>query len=76
MCRKIVCYVILAVYDKKLVKLFGEPVEVNAKILNLPGISGHADKQQLTDWAGAVAQNTPKKFFIVHGEGSIYRTMR
>ena len=28
----------------KEVKLFGETVHVNAEILNLPGISGHADK--------------------------------
>ena len=48
-------------------RLFGETVEVNAKILNLPGISGHADKDQLTHWAGAFAQCAPK-FFIVHGE--------
>jgi len=51
----------------KQVRLFGETVEVNAKILNLPGISGHADKDQLTHWAGAFAQCAPK-FFIVHGE--------
>lgn len=52
----------------KQVKLFGEPVEVNAKILNLPGISGHADKGQLTNWAGAFKEHAPRKFFIVHGE--------
>ena len=26
------------------VKLFGEPVEVKAKITQLPGLNGHADK--------------------------------
>lgn len=52
------------------VRLFGETVEVNAKILNLPGISGHADKNQLTDWAGAFADSAPK-FFIVHGEDTV-----
>lgn len=55
----------------KQVKLFGEQVEVNAKILNLPGISGHADMRQLTEWAGAFAQNPPQKFFIVHGEDTV-----
>ena len=52
----------------KQVRLFGETVEVNAKILNQPGISGHADQGQLTKWAGAFAGHAPKKFFIVHGE--------
>ena len=54
----------------KQVRLFGETVEVNAKILNLPGISGHADKGQLTRWAGEFAESAPK-FFIVHGEDTI-----
>ena len=51
----------------KQIRLFGETVEVSAKILNLPGISGHADKDQLTQWAGAFSESAPK-FFIVHGE--------
>lgn len=34
----------------KKVKLFGEEIEVRASIVNLPGISGHADKNQLTEW--------------------------
>ena len=55
----------------KKVKLFGETVEVKAKILNLPGISGHADKDQLTRWAGAFEESRPKKFFIVHGEDTL-----
>lgn len=48
------------------VKLFGEEVEVRAKIVNLPGISGHADMNQLTEWARAFG-NTPTKVFVVHG---------
>lgn len=55
----------------KQVKLFGEVVEVNARILNLPGISGHADRAQLTRWAGAFKDSAPKKFFIVHGEDTV-----
>ncbi len=49
------------------VKLFGEEVEVRAKIINLPGISGHADKQQLVEWVKAFG-NTPAKVFVVHGD--------
>lgn len=51
----------------KEVKLFGETVNVRATIENLPGISGHADKNMLTDWIGALKQ-PPKKIFVVHGE--------
>ena len=54
----------------KEVKLFGEPIEVHAKIENLPGISGHADRDHLTEWAAAV-ETPPKKVFIVHGEDKV-----
>ena len=37
----------------KEVKLFGEEVTVNARIENLPGISGHADRTGLIKWAKA-----------------------
>uniref|UniRef100_UPI0040573BFD MBL fold metallo-hydrolase RNA specificity domain-containing protein n=1 Tax=Agathobacter sp. TaxID=2021311 RepID=UPI0040573BFD len=49
------------------VKLFGEEVEVRAKIVNLPGISGHADLPHLLAWIKAFG-NTPKRVFVVHGE--------
>lgn len=55
----------------KKVRLFGEEVEVNAKICNLPGISGHADVDHLSKWAGEFAGKPPKKFFIVHGEDDL-----
>lgn len=51
-------------------KLFGEVVEVRAKILNLPGISGHADVNQLLRWVGAFS-GRPEKVFVVHGEDSV-----
>ena len=54
----------------KKVKLFGEEIEVKANIVNLPGISGHADRDHLTKWISAFSENPPKKVFIVHGEES------
>lgn len=51
------------------VKLFGEEIEVKASIVNLPGISGHADKNQLTEWLAAI-KNKPEHVFVVHGEES------
>lgn len=52
----------------KTVKLFGEEIEVLANIVNLPGISGHADKDHLVEWIKHV--KNPSKVFIVHGEES------
>lgn len=54
----------------KEVRLFGETVEVQAKIENLPGISGHADINQLTKWVGAF-ETKPKRVFVVHGEDKV-----
>lgn len=51
------------------VKLFGETVEVKAKIVNLPGISGHADKDHLIKWISNF-ESKPKRVFVVHGEES------
>lgn len=52
------------------VKLFGEEVEVRAKIVNLPGISGHADQPHLLEWVKAFG-NTPTKVFVVHGNEDV-----
>ena len=52
------------------VRLFGEPIKVNAKILTLAGISGHADKNGLIEWIEGF-EKKPKKVFVVHGEDSV-----
>lgn len=51
----------------KKVKLFGEEIDVKARIVNLPGISGHADRDHLTKWISSFT-TAPKKVFVVHGE--------
>ena len=51
----------------KEVKLFGEPIQVKAHIMQLAGLSGHADKNGLIEWISAFEEK-PKKVFIVHGE--------
>ncbi len=48
------------------VKLFGEPVKVKAHIEQLVGISGHADKNGLLKYAGAIAPSL-KQIFVNHG---------
>ena len=54
----------------KEVKLFGESVEVRADIRQLPGLSGHADKNGLLEWVNAF-EKKPARVFIVHGEDSV-----
>jgi len=52
------------------VKLFGETIEVCAKILRLPGISGHADREGLIRWLSEISPK-PGHVFVVHGEDSV-----
>lgn len=54
----------------KEVKLFGETIEVRAKIETLTGMSGHADKDGLIRWIQGFKGNT-SKVFVVHGEDSV-----
>ena len=51
----------------KEVSLFGESVQVKAKLHNLEGFSGHADKDGLMAWVKGF-QKPPKQWFLVHGE--------
>ena len=52
------------------VKLFGEEIEVRAKIEQLRGLSGHAGKSGLIWWISQFEEK-PKKVFIVHGEDAV-----
>lgn len=49
------------------VKLFGESIEVKARIATIEGISGHADKKGLIHWVSGFEEK-PKMVFVVHGE--------
>jgi metallo-beta-lactamase family protein len=55
---------------EKEVTLFGESVQVNAKIHNLEGFSGHADMNGLLGWLKGF-QKAPKQLFLVHGEPEV-----
>jgi len=50
----------------KTVNLFGEEIQVNARIDSIVGISGHADRDMLLDWLSNI--EAPKKVFVNHGE--------
>jgi metallo-beta-lactamase family protein len=52
------------------VRIFGETIEVHARIESLQGVSGHADLNGLLRWVGAF--ETPlEHVFVVHGEDKV-----
>lgn len=52
------------------VKLFGEEINVRARIATLAGISGHADRDMLLDWLSNI-KNSVKTVFVNHGDDSV-----
>jgi len=51
------------------IKLFGEDIQVRARIEKLDGISGHADKKMLLDWLDNIGTK-PRKIFVNHGDNN------
>jgi len=49
------------------VRIFGETFSVKADVEVITGFSGHADRDELLAWAGAM-QKKPEHTFVVHGE--------
>lgn len=52
------------------VKLFGEEINVRARIATLSGISGHADKNMLINWLSNIKSQV-KTVFVNHGNDSV-----
>lgn len=52
---------------EKLVKIFGESINVQADIFNIDGYSAHADYKEALDWLEHYTK-PPKKLILVHGE--------
>lgn len=49
------------------IKIHGKYYPVQAKILEIEGLSAHGDQKDLLNWLSAL-ENKPKKVFLVHGE--------
>jgi metallo-beta-lactamase family protein len=49
------------------VRIFGEENTVHAEVMNLSGLSGHADSDELVAWVAAMRQK-PQQTYLVHGE--------
>ena len=55
----------------KSVKMFGEEIAVNAKIVNYQGLSSHADRDHLLEWISAFKGKKPQHVFVVHGDREV-----
>ena len=55
------------VNKEPLVRIFGDEFQLKAHVEVITGFSGHADRDELLTWAGAM-QKKPDHTFIVHGE--------
>ena len=51
------------------VHLFGEEIAVQAEIVNFKGLSSHADRDHLLEWAQSFEK--PKHIFVVHGDREV-----
>ncbi len=52
-----------------MVKLFGEEIAVQAELLTMQGISGHADRNGLAAWLNSLGTK-PDRVFVNHGEAA------
>jgi metallo-beta-lactamase family protein len=57
----------LIVDHKKEVRILGQVYPVKAKVVQIQGFSGHADKTELLAWLKAL-KRPPRGVFVVHGE--------
>ncbi len=55
------------VAKEPVVRIFGDEFELHAQVEVITGFSGHADRDELLAWAGAM-QKKPAHTFIIHGE--------
>jgi metallo-beta-lactamase family protein len=56
-------------------KIHGQYVKVAARIVNIEGLSAHADYAELGDWLAA-SRLHPRRVFVTHGEPSAADAMR
>lgn len=52
------------------IKIFGDSYKVRARVAQMDGLSGHADRNGLLEWIGAFKEK-PKQVFVVHGDDEV-----
>ena len=63
------------VAGERSIRIFGEDIAVNAEVVNVQGLSAHADAPQLTNWLRSCPQ-APRGVFVTHGEPGPADAMR
>lgn len=59
---------------EKTVRMYGEDIPVQARVVSIEGLSAHADRNELLRWVGT-APKPPHRVFLVHGEGEALTTL-
>ena len=59
----------------KQVRILGETLPVKARVERIEGFSGHADRDELLRWAGAI-RGAPRQAFVIHGEAAVAEKFR
>lgn len=57
------------------IKIHGKYVPVKARVVEISGLSAHADQSELIEWLKNF-QQLPGKIFLVHGEPSAQEVLR
>ena len=55
------------VAGERSIRIFGDDVPINAEVVSLPGMSAHADAQQIIDWL-KTAKSPVRAVYVNHGE--------
>lgn len=54
------------VSGKRTLRIFGEDIPIRAEVVQLEGLSGHADADEMLQWMGKA--RPPKMTYVTHGE--------
>ncbi|MCU0389115.1 MAG: MBL fold metallo-hydrolase [Chitinophagaceae bacterium] len=57
------------------IRIYGQDVQVKAKVFTINGLSAHADRSELLDWLNGF-EKAPKQTFVVHGEQESAESLR
>ena len=63
------------VAGERSIRIHGQDVSVNAEIVSLPGMSAHADAQQIVNWL-KTAPKAPRATYLNHGEPAAADALR
>ncbi|WP_281284230.1 MBL fold metallo-hydrolase RNA specificity domain-containing protein [Exilibacterium tricleocarpae] len=58
------------------VKMHGHYYDVNAEIVDIEGLSAHADYREIIDWLQPLREEPPRHTFVTHGEKAAADSLR